>query len=91
MKDANDKKTLDFLSRPKDPTAAARMARMRAKKAKDFPVQLRAAYLRGFDDALAGKRPASAEHWIAKDDAIAYICGGMDGSGQLSKVFADPP
>lgn len=81
MKDATDSSTVDFLSTAKkDKTAAARMARMRAKKAKEFPEQLRAAYTAGFNDAAAGKAPASCETWIDKSAAIAYICGGMDGA-----------
>lgn len=63
---------------PKDPTAAARMARMRAKKEREFPEQLRAAYRAGYSDAVAGKAPAACENWADKNKAIAYICGGMD-------------
>lgn len=88
MKDLHDKVTGDLLAHAKrDKTAAARMARMRAKKGKEFPHQLRAAYLRGFDDAKDGKKPVSVEIWGDKNTAIAYICGGLDGTGELNKEY----
>jgi len=79
MKDATNSHTVDFLiTAKKDKTAAARMAKMRAKKAREFPLQLQAAYNMGFNDAAAGNAPASCETWTDKNAALAYICGGMD-------------
>lgn len=81
MKDSADKYTIDMEEvnlKKKDKTAAARMARYRAKRAAEFPINLRDAYMKGFNDAHADKNPAPCETWINGDAALAYICGGMD-------------
>lgn len=59
---------------------AAKQKRFRDRRAAEFPKHLRAAYLKGLADAEAGLEPAAVETWTDKNAALAYVCGGMDGS-----------
>ena len=66
------------------PAEKQRRYRERAKLIPTVPAEfsgaLQSAYLRGFDDAAAGRGPVPVGD-LPLDQAMAYVCGGMDWPG----------
>lgn len=59
-------------------TNAERQAKYRKGREIEFAEELRMAYRMGYKDAEEGREPAHVELWKDPNEAMAYVCGGMD-------------